>query len=158
MRRGPRLRRSYGEHNSRDEHRPVHQTSEHNQTAEADAGLPNDEQSLDEVIKSISSIQTVQSKMVQMMSLRSEQRMCQLQIDLERAKRFEREGEEVLSRAGMDPSLLATMKKDVTETMGLWEKAVGVMKSENCELKVKLTLATKAPITNLAVILGSAQC
>ena len=155
MRRGPRLRRSYGEHNSRDEHRPVHQTSEHNQTAEADAGLPNDEQSLDEVIKSISSIQTVQSKMVQMMSLRSEQRMCQLQIDLERAKRFEQEGE-VLSRA--DSSLLATMKKDVTETVGLWEKAVGVMKSENCELKVKLTLATKAPITNLAVILGSAQC
>ena len=156
MRRGPRLRRSYGENNSRDEHRPVQQTSEHKQTAEADAGLPNDEQSLDEVIKSISSIQTVQSKMVQMMSLRSEQRMCQLQIDLERAKRFEQEGEEVLSRAA--PSLLATMKKDVTETVGLWEKAVGVMKSENCELKVKLTLATKAPITDLAVLLGSARC
>jgi len=75
--------------------------------------------------------------------------MRQLETDLERAKRFEQEGELVLSR--VDPALLATMKKDVTETVGLWEKCVGQMKSENSELKVKLTLATKVSIPPLTV-------
>ena len=95
----------------------------------------------DELIQSISSIQEVQSKMVHLMSTRSAQRLRQLESDLKRAKQFEKEGEEVLSR--VDPTLLATMKKDISDTTALWEKVVTTQKLENNDLKLKLTLATK---------------
>jgi len=99
------------------------------------------EKDLEKLYDSISAVQRVQTRMVGMMSMRSEQRMKQLENDLHAAKYNQQQGDLAISK--LDPGLIAVMKSDAEDTSHLWERCVDKMREENNELKLKLTLATK---------------